>query len=81
MEVKDEFLSFGKFELGDGSQVQFWEDTRITSRPLKSIFSALYNIVRRKGASIRMVLFMIPERIKMPKRGGELGFSKNLSNL
>ena len=36
--VKREFLLLGKFDLGDGSQVRFWEDSWITSRPLKSIF-------------------------------------------
>jgi hypothetical protein len=60
MKIKDEFLSLGKFELGDDSQVRFWEDAWITPRPLKSIFPALYNIVRRKGAYARTVLSMTP---------------------
>jgi hypothetical protein len=60
MKVKDEFLLLGKFELGDGSQVHFWEDAWITLRPLKLIFPALYNIVRRKGVSVRKVLSTIP---------------------
>jgi hypothetical protein len=60
MKVKDEFLSLGKFELGDGSQVRFWADVWITPHPLKLIFPALYNIVRRKGASVRTVLSTIP---------------------
>jgi hypothetical protein len=59
MKVKGEFLSLGKFGLGDGSQVQFWEDSWIRPRPLKSLFPALYNIVRRKGAYVRTVLSMI----------------------
>jgi hypothetical protein len=59
MKVKDEFLSLDKFELGDGSQVCFWEDARIMPRPLKSIFPALYNIVRRKLVSVRTVLSTI----------------------
>jgi hypothetical protein len=53
MKVKGEFLSLGKFELGDGSQVRFWEDAWIRSRLLKSLFPAFYDIVRRKSASIR----------------------------
>jgi hypothetical protein len=53
MKVKEEFLSLVRFGLGDDSQVRFWEDAWITPRPLKSIFLALYNIVRRKGASVR----------------------------
>jgi hypothetical protein len=48
MKVKREFLLLGKFDLGDGSQVRFWEDSWIRSRPLKLIFPTLYNIVRRK---------------------------------
>jgi hypothetical protein len=50
----------GRFRLGDGSQVRFWEDAWITPRPLKSIFPALYNIVRRKGAYVRTVLSLTP---------------------
>ena len=60
MKVKREFLSLSKFDLGDGSQVQFWEDSWIRPRPLKSLFPTLYNIVRRKNASVRSVLSMTP---------------------
>ena len=48
MKVKGEFLSLGKFELGDGSQVQFWEDAWIRTSALKWLFPALYNIIRKK---------------------------------
>jgi hypothetical protein len=48
MKVKKEFLSFGKFDLGDRSQVRYWEDSWIRSRPLKLLFPTLYNIVRKK---------------------------------
>ena len=58
MKVKREFLSLGKFDLGDGSQVRFWEDSWIRPHPLKSLFPALYNIVRRKNVSVRSVLSM-----------------------
>jgi mannosylglycoprotein endo-beta-mannosidase len=60
MKVKEEFLSLGKFDLGDGSQVRFWEDVWIRPRPLKSLFPALYNIVRKKSASVRTVFSMTP---------------------
>ena len=59
MKVK-EFLSLDKFDLGDGFQVRFWEDSWIRPRPLNSLFPALYNIVRKKSASIRTVLSMTP---------------------
>jgi len=60
MKVKEEFLSLGKFDLGDGSQVRFWEDSWIRPRPLNSLFPALYNIVRKKSASVRTVLSTTP---------------------
>ena len=63
MMVKREFLSLGKFDLGDGSQVRFWEDSWIRPRPLKSLFPTLYNIVRRKSVSVRSVLSMTPLNI------------------
>jgi hypothetical protein len=58
--VKGEFLSMGKFNLGDGSQVCFWEDSWTRPRPLKSLFPALYNIVRRKSAPVTLVLSTTP---------------------
>jgi hypothetical protein len=60
MKVKEEFLLLGKFDLGDGSQVRFWEDSWIRPHPLKSLFPVLYNIVRNKDALVRTVLSMTP---------------------
>ena len=56
MKVKGEFLSMGRFELGDRSQVCFWEDPWIRPRPLKTLFPTLYNIVRKTSASARSVM-------------------------
>ena len=44
----------------DGSQVHFWEDSWISPHPFKTLFPTLYNIVRKKSASVRSVLSMIP---------------------
>jgi hypothetical protein len=60
MKVKTEFLSLGKFDLGDRYQVRFWEDSWIRARPLKSLFPALYNIVRKKNTSVSSVMSTIP---------------------
>jgi hypothetical protein len=54
------FLTLGKFDLGDGSQLRFWEDSWITSQPLKPIFPEIYNIVKKKSASVRTVLSTLP---------------------
>jgi hypothetical protein len=62
MKVKEEFLSLGKFDVGDGSQVRFWEDAWIRPCPLKSLFPALYNIVRKKSAYVRTVFLTTPLR-------------------
>ena len=50
----------GRFDLGDESQVRFWKDSWIRPCPLKTLFPALYNIVRKKSASVRSVLSMTP---------------------
>jgi hypothetical protein len=60
MKAKDEFLSMGRFDLGDGTQVRFWEDSWIAPHPLKTIFPSLYNIVRKKSVSVQTVLSTIP---------------------
>jgi hypothetical protein len=53
-------VKLGKFDLDDGFQVRFWEESWISSRPLKSIFPALCNSVRKKSASVRTVLSTTP---------------------
>jgi hypothetical protein len=60
MKVKNEFLSMGRFVLRDECLVLFWKDSWIMPRPLKTIFLSLYNIVRKKSASIMSVLSIIP---------------------
>ena len=60
MKVKGEFLSMDRFDLGDGSQVCFWEDSWIMPHPFKTLFPSLYNIVRKKSASVRTVLSTTP---------------------
>ena len=60
MKVKGEFLPMGRFDLGDWSQVRFWEDLWTRLCPLKTLFPALYNIVRKKSATVRSVLSMTP---------------------
>src|SRR6266498_3548994 len=56
MKVKRDFLRLGRFILGDGSQVRFWEDVWIGSRTLKERFPNVYDIVRKKGAMVQSVL-------------------------
>ena len=52
MKVKREFLRFGTFHIKNGSQVRFWEDSWLNSRPLRYQYPQLYNIVRKKQDTI-----------------------------
>jgi len=56
MQAKNDFLRMGKFNLGDGSQTRFWEDAWLDSTPFKYQYPSLYNIVRKKSATVATVL-------------------------
>src|SRR5437016_2709890 len=60
MKVKQEFFSLGRFNLGDGLQVRFWEDTWIGTRPFKELYQGVYNIVRKKSAIVKTMLYARP---------------------
>ena len=60
MNVKTEFMRYGRFNLMDGTQIRFWEDTWLGNQPLGVRFPALFNIVRRKHDSVATVLSSIP---------------------
>ena len=63
MGVKDKFLSLGRFSLKDGSQIRFWEDIWLGNRTLKSQFPSLFNIVRRRHATVAEVFSTTPLNI------------------
>jgi len=63
MNVKDTFMGFGSFKVKDGSQTRFWIDTWLGNQPLKTKFPSLFNIVRRKQASVASVLAGVPLNI------------------
>jgi hypothetical protein len=60
MKVKDQFFARGSFQIHNGSEVRFWEDTWIEDKPLKLKYPSLYNIVRRKNATVAQVLSTTP---------------------
>jgi hypothetical protein len=61
--IKDEFLGLRSFSLGDGSQMRFWDDFCIRSRPLKVLYPSIYNIVRKRSATVQSVLSITPTNI------------------
>ncbi|WVZ62616.1 hypothetical protein U9M48_012344, partial [Paspalum notatum var. saurae] len=56
MGVKEQFLTLGKFKLGSGNQVRFWEDKWLGNHKLSLQYPNLFNIVRHKHATVAEVL-------------------------
>jgi hypothetical protein len=60
MKVKDQFIARGSFQIHNGSEARFWKDTWFEDKPLKLKYPSLYNIVRRKDATVAQVLSTTP---------------------
>ena len=58
--VKDIFLSLEKFKLDNRTQIRFWEDKWLGSQALKIQYPNLFNIVRKKQATVADVLNSTP---------------------
>ena len=48
MSVKDDFFKRGKFELGAGTNISFWDDVWLGDAPLSQQYPSLYNIAKKK---------------------------------
>jgi hypothetical protein len=60
MSVKDDFLNMGRFYLQDGKKIRFWEDLWMGDTALKVQYPNLFNIVRRKSATVAEVFSLRP---------------------
>jgi hypothetical protein len=60
MNIKEDFFSMGNFILHDGRQIRFWEDSWLGTTPLKLQYPNLYNIVRRKDATVAKIFSSRP---------------------
>jgi hypothetical protein len=63
MHKKDEVLAKGSFEIKDGTNVRFWDDTWVGDKPLKVQYPNLYNIVRDPHANVSKIMATIPLNI------------------
>jgi hypothetical protein len=45
LKVKDEFFIRGSFNVGNGMDTEFWEDTWLGKKPLSQQYPSLYIIV------------------------------------
>jgi hypothetical protein len=50
----------GRFKVQNGTQTRFWEDLWIGNEPLMKKYPALYNIVRKKNATVAQALSTTP---------------------
>jgi hypothetical protein len=56
MNIKDEFLRWGKFQVGDDDATRFWVDRWILDRSLKDHFPNLFYIMRKRNALVKDVM-------------------------
>ena len=63
MKIKEEVLVCGSFEIKDGKQSRFWEDTWVGQRPFREQYPSTYNIARQPHASVASVLSSKPLNI------------------
>ena len=60
MKIKDEVLAKGSFEIKDGSNARFWEDTWAGELPFKVKYPSIYNIVCDPHATVAKILATRP---------------------
>ena len=65
MKVKQYFLGMGTFKLGNGSQIRLWEDAWFGDLAFKDQYPSLYNIVRKKSASVKVVFRSNPLNVSL----------------
>jgi hypothetical protein len=63
MNVKEEFLARGSFDIGNGLNTRFWEDIWLGQRSLANEYPSLYNIVHHKNVTVANVLSSTPINI------------------
>jgi hypothetical protein len=54
--MKDEFFSRGSFNVGNGMDTRFWDDSWLGDKPLAQQYPSFYNIVQQKQVSVANVL-------------------------
>jgi hypothetical protein len=60
MKVKEIFFGHDTFHLNKGKRTRFWEDRWLGNISLQHQYPTLYNIVRRKSATVESVLSTVP---------------------
>jgi hypothetical protein len=63
MKVKEEFFSRASYNIGNGMNTKFWEDTWLGNKSLAEQYPSLYNILKCKQVSVANVLNQNPLNI------------------
>ena len=63
MKIKDQVLTCGSFQVNDGTQTRFWEDTWVGQRPFKVEYPGIYNISHYPHALVASVMRSEPLNI------------------
>ncbi|WVZ91890.1 hypothetical protein U9M48_038003 [Paspalum notatum var. saurae] len=67
MKVKDLFLNLGRFKLVSGNQLRFQEDKWLGNHAFKHVYPNLFNIVRKKHATVAEVFRSSPLNISFKR--------------
>jgi hypothetical protein len=67
MKVKDTFLNLGSFILKNGTRIRFWEDRWLGLQPLMTQYPSLYNIARKKSATVASVFETVPLNVSFQR--------------
>jgi hypothetical protein len=70
MKVKDAVLACGSFQIKNGTQTRFWEDTWVGTGSFKDSFAALYNIAHYPHATVANVM-STPINVSFRSSGGD----------
>ena len=74
MKVKDDFFKRGRFTVGNGEQIQFWEDSWLGPGSLQAEYPSLYDIASNKHATVADVFRAVP--INLPFRRALIGHNR-----
>jgi hypothetical protein len=63
MAMKIYSFRLGKFSIGDGLKIRFWEDRWLGITTLREQYPPLYNIIHHKGDTIAKVMETSPPNV------------------
>jgi hypothetical protein len=67
IKVKGHFLQCGRFKINSGLDTRLGEDIWLGDKPLKSVYGNLYQIVRKKSATVAEVLSTTPLNVNFQR--------------